>query len=169
MIRTSFDYGRMASEFRQVGQRRGANLWKGLAAGAVAGLFAYGAKSIAQKLISDLEGPAAPAKDANTSEEKISPVQQALSAPSGKEWALAAALGGAYGAAAEYLPSVSQGAGLPLGTASYGLIKQQIIPGLDSTDLSTQFEGDKANAEMIAFMAFGLATEWLRSSIRKRL
>lgn len=144
------------------------SLIKGLTAGLIAGLVATAAKSIAEKLYpprthGEPEPPVALAEQ--IAGHPLDPVPQAVASGT-IHWVFGAAAGAAYGALAEFYPTVTDKKGASFGLALMSLTHRHALPALG---LSAQPEDQttrEQTSEAATHLVYGVVAETVRHSVR---
>ena len=77
-----------------------------------------------------------------------------------------ALLGGVYGAAAELVPAVSAGLGIPFAAASWLLGDEIAVPALGFSKKPTEFPPRTHADALAAHFAYGITTDLLRRALR---
>lgn len=159
----------------------GKQIWKGVAAGLIGGLagsLAMGPiHSLAMKLSGggEQEGEDSTVKTAsaiseNVAGHKLTPDEKKR-AGAVVHFGFGSSVGAAYGAAAELLPKVTEGYGVPFGTAVYVGAHAVLVPALGLSKPITESTVPKELAELVAHFVYGALAElcrrWLRAGILK--
>ena len=149
---------------------------KGIAAGLAGGLAASLAMNLFQKLwvnvapAPDGGGDPATVRAANRISRKVTgdflDKQDKPLAGAFMHYAFGAALGGAYGLAAEYRPKVAAGFGTGFGTAAMLAFDEGAVPASGLTQPPTQFGPATHLYSFVSHLVFGAVTEGTRRSIR---
>jgi putative membrane protein len=84
-------------------------------------------------------------------------------------YAMGLASGGIYGAAAELLPEVTVGAGLPFGAAVWAIADEGIVPALGLSKAPTEYPLSKHGYAFASHLIYGLSTELVRHAVRRVL
>lgn len=132
------------------------SLPKGLVAGLIGGLVGVLAMAAAERLIPRRE----PAHDVP----EESPAH-ALSLD-GMHWSVGAAVGGAYGAMAEYFPTATANKGAAFGMALETLAEEGTLPALG---LLTGSASAGSAAKITSHVVYGVTTEVVRGLVRRLL
>jgi putative membrane protein len=90
-------------------------------------------------------------------------------AAEGIEWTLGIAAGAAYGVLAEYYPAAASKEGASFGIALEALTHEKALPALGLLRPKDDQTFRERASEMTAFTVYGIATEMVRSFVRKRL
>lgn len=77
--------------------------------------------------------------------------------------------GAAYGAAAEFLPSVTAGAGLPLGAVVWVGADEGVVPALGLSKAPTEYPLSVHAYAFASHLVYGLTTELVRRAVRQAL
>ena len=147
------------------------NVWKGLLAGAVGGVLATAAKTLAEKAYpprthGEPEPPEVLAEKVaghpldSTSKEIASETIH---------WSFGIATGAAYGALAEFYPAATSRNGANFGMTLMALTHEGALPAMGlSADPADQTNREKSS-EMATHVVFGLVTETVRRYVRKMI
>ncbi len=150
------------------------SLLKGLLAGAAGGLAGSAAKVIMEKLVPPrTEGqPEPPAL-------VVERVGHAIGAEPGEKtkrvasqgvhWGFGTLLGAAYGVAAELSPRVTSWRGGAFGLTVNRLAHEGLLPGLDLVEPVNEQPAQERVSEWVSHALYGITTELVRRSVRKRL
>jgi putative membrane protein len=84
-------------------------------------------------------------------------------------YAMGLASGGIYGAAAELLPEVTIGAGLPFGAAVWVVADEGIVPALGLSKSPAEYPLSKHAYAFASHLVYGLSTELVRNAVRRVL
>jgi putative membrane protein len=84
-------------------------------------------------------------------------------------YAMGVASGVMYGAAAELLPEVTLGAGLPFGAAVWVVADEGLVPALGLSKSPAQYPISKHAYAFASHLVYGLSTELVRSAVRRVL
>ncbi|MGI8991788.1 MAG: DUF1440 domain-containing protein [Bryobacteraceae bacterium] len=155
-------------------------VWKGLGAGLIGGLiasFAMGqVHSVATKIMGgEREGEDSTVKTASAISEgvfnhKLTPERKKFAGPA-VHFGFGGIVGAAYGAAAELIPEVTSGYGVPFGTAVWLGAHVIMVPALGLSKPVTESSMAHEATELAAHFLYGGVTElcrqWLRKSILK--
>ncbi|MDQ6663963.1 MAG: DUF1440 domain-containing protein [Acidobacteriota bacterium] len=156
-------------------------VWKGLGAGLIGGLIASFAMGPAHSLASKLAGggesqgedstvKTASAISEGVAQHKLTPEQKKVAGPA-VHFGFGGAVGAAYGVAAELLPEVTTGYGIPFGTAVWLGAHVVMVPALGLSKPVTESTIPNEATELVAHFIYGGVTElcrqWLRKSILK--
>jgi Protein of unknown function (DUF1440) len=159
-------------------------LWKGLAAGAAGGLAGAWAMWQMHGLIVKLTGGSASQPDQAQAEDstaktarmvaqpmlnrELTPAEAKVAGPI-VHYAFGSSIAVAYGVAAEFVPSVTSGAGAPIGAAVWLGAHVFTVPALGLSPPVTQSPASLEIAEFFAHLAYGAVTELVRSGVRRLL
>ena len=77
--------------------------------------------------------------------------------------------GAAYGAAAEMLPGVTAGAGLPFGAVVWVTADEGVVPLLGLSKMPDEYSPSTHAFDLASHLVYGLTTELVRNSVRKML
>jgi putative membrane protein len=147
------------------------SLAKGLIAGLIGGLVGTVAKTFAERMFpprvhGELEPPEVLAE--RVAGHPLETEQKALAAE-GIHWGFGAAVGAAYGVIAEYYPAATAKEGASFGMALEALTHEGALPALGlSPEVQDQTARERAS-EITSHVVYGIATEMVRSFIRKWL
>ncbi len=84
-------------------------------------------------------------------------------------YAMGATSGAIYGAAAEFLPEVTIGTGLPFGAAVWLVADEGIVPALGLSKAPTEYPLSKHAYAVASHLVYGVATELVRNAVRRIL
>jgi len=84
-------------------------------------------------------------------------------------YAMGVASGGIYGAAAELLPEVTLGAGLPFGAAVWVVADEGIVPALGLSKSPAEYPFSKHAYAFASHLVYGLSAELVRNAVRRVL
>ncbi len=151
------------------------DIWKGVLAGAIAGLVGTAVKTAWEAYI-----PARPAnrdsppvvlgdrvkeeaanEDLTRQEKPV--VEQAV------HWAFGTGIGAAYGGLVEAIPETQKGMGGLLGTALYGVTHGSVLPMMNTEPWPLKQPLKYAGSEFASHIAYGFVVEFARRHIRKWL
>jgi putative membrane protein len=141
---------------KQVAVIRPKSLTKGLVSGLIGGLVGVVAMAAAKRLIP---------RRVQTESEVPDPEAKSLSLD-GMHWGFGAAVGAAYGVAAEYFPAATSEKGAAFGMALETLSQEGTLPALG---LLTGSAARNGTSKMTSHMVYGVTTEVVRGFVRKRL
>jgi putative membrane protein len=163
---------------------------RGLVAGILAGLVASYAMNAFQAAVSRFSEPSEPkrpkrktqgfddsgptnAKAASVLSEsvfrrRLSPREKEVADPA-VHYTVGAALGGVYGAAAEFKPQVTAGAGLPFGAAVAVVLDEGIVPAAGLSRQPWQSPPSTHLYSLGSHLVFGLTAELVRRGTRNLL
>ena len=150
---------------REAGTR---SLWKGLLAGAVAGVVATAAKSLAEHFYpprthGEPEPPEALAeKLAGHSLSKTTKHR----AGEAIHWGFGAAAGAVYGATAEFFPAATAKDGAEFGLVLMGLTHETALPALGLAAPAEEQTTREHTSEAATHILFGVVTERVRRVVR---
>lgn len=172
---TTYNYSALAQQLISGERDEDSNVAQGFLAGAIGGLAATALKSVAERYFPP-RGPredAPPAKMANRAAQaitgdKLTESQKHL-AEQGMHWLFGTLIGGAYGAAVEIVPQLSDGMGLPFGAAVFGVMHEGLLPAADLEAPHAEKDDEEERNEMITHLIYGFATEVVRGTVRDRL
>jgi putative membrane protein len=166
-------------------------IWKGLVAGLVGGLVASwtmnrfqdvwlklsekGDQSASGRSTEQSEGEqddttvkAASAISEGIFGHKLSQGEKKLAGPA-VHYALGTGVGGLYGAAAEVMPEVTTGAGLPFGVAFWLVVDETAVPVLGLSKPPTEYPASTHVYALASHLVYGLTAEIVRRNLRKVL
>lgn len=147
-------------------------IWKGLLAGALAGIAATAAKTLWESKFpvrseSTETPPLILANQIKTSivnkpvqEENESIVENSI------HWTFGTGTGAAYGVAAESLPMISSGLGLPFGIAFWLGTHGSIVPLANLEPFPTEVQMNYAVNEFAGHLVYGVVLELTRRAVR---
>lgn len=144
------------------------SLWKGLAAGFVAGLAATAAKSIAEKFYPPrIHGEPEPSELLT---ERIAghPLGHTteLVATESLHWGFGGAAGAFYGALAEFYPAATSKEGANFGLVLMALTHQGILPAMGLSEPTGQQSEREQSSEAATHLIFGVVAERVRRIVR---
>jgi putative membrane protein len=84
-------------------------------------------------------------------------------------YAMGLASGGIYGAAAELLPEVTIGVGLPFGATIWVVADEGIVPALGLSKSPEKYPLSKHAYAFASHLVYGLSTELVRNAVRRVL
>ena len=144
------------------------SLWKGLAAGALAGIAATAAKTVAEKFYpprvhGETEPPAVLAEylaggplDASSK----------IAATEAIHWGFGAAAGAFYGALVEFYPAASAKGGASFGLALMTLTHETALPALHLSEPADKQSPREHTSEAASHLLYGVVAERVRSILR---
>ncbi|HEY6413398.1 MAG TPA: DUF1440 domain-containing protein [Edaphobacter sp.] len=147
------------------------SLAKGILAGLIGGLVATAAKSLAEKIYAprthgEPEPPELLVK--KVAGHELTVVQKKVSAKA-IHWGFGAATGAAYGALAEYVPTVTSKDGASFGLALVTLTHQGALPALGLAARPGEQTAREKTSEMTSHIVYGVVTETVRRVVRGML
>lgn len=147
------------------------SLWKGLVAGAVAGLVATAAKSLAERFYPPrVHGEPVPPE---VLAEKIAghelPPGTKKAAGEAIHWSFGMAAGAVYGAAAEYFPAATAKEGASFGLVLMGLTHESALPAMGLEAPVEEQTAREHTSEAASHVLFGVVAERVRSFVRGTL
>ena len=166
------------------------DVWKGLAAGIVGGLVASWVMEEFQSAWAKLSesrknGDGAQSqRDEEAQEPATIKAAEAVSekllghhlekdekemAGNAVHYATGGASGAVYGVAAEFVPHVTAGAGLPFGTAVWLVVDETAVPSLGLSKAPTEYPLSTHVYALASHFVFGLTTEAVRRTLRKTI
>jgi len=150
---------------------RSKSLSKGILAGLIGGLVATAAKSLAEKIYAprthgEPEPPVLLAEKVAGHELTI--VQRKISSEA-IHWGFGAATGAAYGALAEYVPTVTSKDGANFGMALVTLTHQGALPAMGLGARPGEQTAREKTSEMTSHIVYGVVTETVRRMVRRLL
>ena len=155
------------------------NLWKGLLAGAAAGLAGSYAMGEFHSLVSKVEIPTASNEEDSTVRvasaiwqavfhRQLTSHQKVIAGPV-VHYMFGSMIGAIYGTVAEYTSVVRTGWGIPFGVMVWLGAHVIVVPALGlSAPVNTSFPQKEA-AELGAHIVYGTAVESIRHSVRRHL
>ena len=151
--------------------KRPKSLAKGILAGLIGGLVATAAKSLAEKIYAprthgEPEPPELLAK--KVAGHELTVVQKKVAAEA-IHWGFGAATGAAYGALAEYVPTVTSKDGANFGVALVTLTHQGALPVLGLSARPSEQTAREKTSEMTSHIVYGVVTETVRRVVRRML
>ena len=170
---TSYNYSALVRDVLDGRHNREADLARGFLAGAIGGLVGTGLKTLAERYFPPRppSADAPPAKLADRAARAIAGERLTAHhkevAERGMHWLFGTLLGGAYGAAVEWLPALDDGMGLPFGAAVFGLMHGGALPAADLEPEVGDKPAEDDRNEMISHLVYGFATEVVRAQVRK--
>lgn len=84
-------------------------------------------------------------------------------------YALGTAVGGLYGAAAEAMPEVASGKGLPFGAAFWLVVDETAVPVLGLSKPPTEYPVSTHVYALASHLVYGLTAELVRRTLRRAL
>ena len=84
-------------------------------------------------------------------------------------YTMGATSGALYGAAAELVPEVTMGTGLPFGAAVWLVADEGIVPALGLSKSPTEYPLSKHAYAVASHLVYGLTTELVRQAVRRAL
>lgn len=136
------------------------SLAKGVIAGLIGGVAGTVVKRFAERLLSpqsrDEAHPHAGADPSEPSPETI-------------RWVYGAAVGAAYGAVAEFYPAATAKEGASFGLVLQALSREETLPAASLAGEAKQQGAREQPDELTAHIAYGIATELVRSLVRRCL
>ena len=163
---------------------RRASPWKGLVAGAVAGLVASGVMNLFQlawnALASRRRSDAASAGDEDVTVKAASAVSEGvfhhrLTRPEKRiggnvvHYAFGSSVGALYGFVAERHPEVTTGAGLPFGVVFWLVADEMAVPALGLSRPATSYPVGVHAYALASHLVFGACAEGVRCLVRAKL
>jgi putative membrane protein len=150
---------------------RSRSLAKGILAGLIGGLVATAAKSLAEKIYAphthdEHEPPELLAVKIAGHELTMVQLKTAAAAI---QWGFGAATGAAYGALAEYVPTVTSKDGANFGMALVTLTHQGALPALGLATRPGEQTTREKTSEMTSHIVYGVVTETVRRLVRRML
>ncbi len=147
------------------------NFWKGLLAGAVAGVAATAAKTVVEKFYPPrVHGEPNPPEELA---EKVAghPLDARTKAVAGEaiHWGFGAATGAAYGALAEFYPAATAKEGAAFGMALMSLTHENALPAMGLSDPPEEQTPREHTSEAASHILFGMVAERVRSAVRRLL
>lgn len=151
------------------------NIWKGVLAGAIAGLVGTAVKTAWEAYV-----PARPAnRDSppvvlgdrvkeEVADEDLT-VNEKTAVEQSVHWAFGTGIGAAYGGLVEVLPETQKGMGGLLGTALYGVTHGSVLPMMNTEPWPLKQPLKFASSEFASHIAYGFVVEFTRRYVRKWL
>ena len=144
------------------------SLLKGLLAGAIAGLAATAAKSVAEKIYpprvhGEPEPPEVLAE--RVAGHSLSGTSKAA-ATEAIHWGFGAAAGAIYGALVEFYPAASAKSGASFGLALMSLTHETALPALHLSEPADEQSPREHTSEAASHLLYGVVTERVRSVVR---
>jgi putative membrane protein len=149
----------------------GRSLAKGLIAGAIAGLVATAAKSLAEKVYPPRKQgePDPPELLADRlAGHALAPATRSVAVGTSR-WGLGAAAGAGYGAVAEFFPTVTERHGANFGMTLMTLSHEGVLPALGLAPRIGLQSNRERTSEMATYIVFGLVAETARRIARRLL
>jgi putative membrane protein len=148
------------------------SLAKGIVAGLIGGLVATAAKSLAERIYAprphdEPEPPELLAENVASGHE-LTVVQKKVS-PEAIRWGFGAATGAAYGALAEYIPTVTSKDGANFGMALVTLTHQGALPMIGLAAHPGEQTAREKTSEITSHVVYGIVTETVRRVVRRML
>ncbi len=150
-------------------------IWKGILAGAVAGLVGTAVKTIWEEVApsrpSSIDSPPAVLAD-RVSKETTGHVIPATKKPAIEQsahWLFGTGIGAIYGGVTEVLPQSRQGMGSMLGVALYGATHGSVLPMLNTEPWPLHKPLKFATSEFSGHVLYGLTVEFTRKIVRNWL
>jgi putative membrane protein len=147
------------------------SILKGLIAGLFGGLAGTVAKTFAERLFPPRthgEGEPPVKLAEQVAERPLSNTEQAVASES-IHWVFGAATGAAYGALAEYYPAATAKGGASFGMALEALTHETALPALGISGPPEDQTTRERASEITSHVVYGIATEMVRSFVRKML
>lgn len=165
------------------------NVWKGLAAGLVGGLVASWtmnrfqdvwsklAERIEKSPDTQLSKPevqddttvrAASAVSEGLFDHKLTQSEKEIAGPA-VHYILGTGVGGLYGAAAEIVPRVTVGKGLPFGAVFWLVVDESVVPLLRLSEGPTAYPLSTHAYALSSHFVYGLTAEVVRRAVRKAM
>lgn len=144
---------------------------KGLLAGLIGGLAGTFAKNVVERIY-----PPRSARKEDPTEVLVDKVSgstltnhQEETAAEAIHWGFGAAAGAAYGGLVEYYPAASARNGAAFGIALMGLTHESSLPALGLSAAPEELSAHEQSSEAVSHVVYGVATETVRSLVRKLL
>lgn len=148
------------------------NIWKGVLAGAVAGLVATAIKTVWEEAL--------PARPANRDSPPVVLAERAKEEAVGENltksekpivekslhWAFGTSIGAVYGGVVEVLPATQKGLGGLLGTALYGVTHGSVLPMMNTEPWPLKQPLKFATSEFASHILYGVVVEFTRRQVR---
>ncbi len=151
------------------------NIWKGVLAGAIAGLVGTVIKTAWEEVL--------PTRPANRDSPPVVLADRVAEETEGREltksekpiveqslhWAFGIGIGALYGGVVEAFPVAKKGLGSSLGTALYGVTHGSVLPMLKTEPWPTNQAMKFSSSEFGGHVAYGVTVEFARRFVRKWL
>jgi putative membrane protein len=150
---------------------RSKSLAKGILAGLIGGIVATAAKSLAEKIYAPrIHGEPEPHEllAEKVAGHELTVVQKNVSTEAIK-WGFGAATGAAYGALAEYVPTVTSKDGANFGMALVTLTHQGALPMMGLAAHPGEQTAREKTSEITSHIVYGVVTETVRRIVRRLL
>ena len=147
------------------------SLAKGILAGLIGGLVATAAKSLAERIYAPrTHGEHEPPEllAVKKAGRELTLVQKKTAAEA-IHWGFGAATGAAYGALAEYVPTVTSKDGASFGVTLVTLTHQGALPMLGLAAHPGEQTAREKTSEMTSHIVYGVVTETVRRVVRRML
>lgn len=144
---------------------------KGLLAGFIGGLAGAGAKILAEKVFPPrTQGQTAPpvVLAENVAGHALPTTQQKI-AEQGLHWVFGAVAGAVYGAMVEYEPSLAAWRGAAFGITLNRLTHESLLPKMGLSAPKHEQPTQERISEWVTHAVYGVATDTVRRTVRKRL
>lgn len=144
------------------------SLWKGLAAGAIAGLVATAAKSVAEKFYPPrIHGEPEPPEllSERIAGHPLDPATEHVAAET-IHWGFGAAAGAFYGALAEFYPQATSKEGANFGLVLMALTHQGVLPAMGLSAPTEEQTEREQSSEAATHLIYGVVAERVRSLVR---
>jgi putative membrane protein len=147
------------------------SLWKGLAAGAVAGLVATAAKTVAERLYPPrIHGePEPPTLLSERVAGRHLDKRTKIIASETIHWGFGATAGAFYGALVEFYPAATAKEGAAFGLALMSLTHKGVLPALDLSEPPERQSSREKTSEAATHILYGVVAERVRSVVRELL
>jgi putative membrane protein len=144
------------------------NFWKGLLAGAIAGVAATAAKTLVEKFYPPrVHGePNPPEKLAEKVAGHSLDTRTRVAAGEAIHWGFGAATGAAYGALAEFYPAVTAKEGATFGLTLMSLTHDNALPAMGLSEPPEEQTPREHTSEAASHILFGMVAERVRSAVR---
>jgi putative membrane protein len=146
-------------------------LWKGLAAGVVAGLVATAAKSLAEKFYPPrIHGEPEPPEvlSERIAGHSLDPATERIASET-IHWGFGAAAGAFYGALAEFYPQATSKEGASFGLVLMALTHEGVLPAMGLSAPTEQQSEREQSSESVTHLIYGIVAERVRSIVRDLL
>lgn len=87
----------------------------------------------------------------------------------GMHYAFGASMGALYGAAAEFVPFVSKGVGLPFGSAVWLVADEIVVPALGLSEPPEEHPLSTHGYALASHLVYGVTSDVVRKTVRKAL
>ncbi|TDB63348.1 DUF1440 domain-containing protein [Arundinibacter roseus] len=150
-------------------------IWKGILAGAVAGLVGTAIKTIWEEVApsrpSSIDSPPVVLTERVTQETTghVLPESQKPAVEQSAHWIFGTGIGALYGGVTEAFPQAQKGMGSMLGVALYGATHGSVLPMLNTEPWPLHKPLKFATSEFSGHILYGLTVEFTRKIVRQWL